>query len=601
MTKKKESKSDSQVVDSTSTSQSTDNPLVSQPTEDLWLITSQQFQKDKIEKAMYNFNVTDKKNIWSTTFTSETGTINTAITPERLDDLALNAQMDMNKIQQINNYVRYMINKNDILGKVYETVEGNVNTNWELTSAKISEDVDEETIIEINGVIKECLENMDIERVIAESLPLCFIEGNYIMYLKKDIKNMDFQVDYYPIGVAEISDYKVGGENKIIININELRARLNKMYKKTNKNTPLFYKDVEEEVKNIYPSEVWKAFLDRSQFAVLDIKNTGVLRINNFGRKYGVSPVFRALKPAIRLENVEIADDKNTSARGKKIIFQKLSSELMKDGAKNLAITWAQAQVTAHEDLITALKAPNVSVFTGLPWTESVTYVEPKIEQTNVNTKSQYRNDIMTSVGISFLNSDSTTTYASSQITIKELSKTLNKITKQLEKIIDKWIKNILIDLKYDLKYAPKFRVGSGALIEEDAKMALASFMFDKMGASYSSVYEILDRDIDTEVMKRKKENEDKLDEVFKPRANAFNSNGNELQNTNTDTTTPVTTPSKTNKTTKTNKGGRPSGIDDKTKTKDLNKTVKDKQRVLEKSDIENETEDIEGDSNEED
>ncbi|MFA6809424.1 MAG: hypothetical protein WCR27_10590, partial [Eubacteriales bacterium] len=287
-----------------------DDTLISEPMEDLWLVTSQKFQQDKIEKAMYNFTTTDKNNLWSTTFTSESGVTNTSITPDRLDTLALNAQMDINKIQQINNYIRYMINKNDILGKVYETVEGNVNTNWELTSAKIEDGIDEKSIDEVNIIIEQCLESMDIERVISESLPLCFIEGNYIMYLKKDIKNMNFQVDYYPVGVAEISDYKVGGEPKILVNINELRARLNKMYKKTNKNTPLFYNSMDEEVKNIYPNEVWTAFSKREQYAVLDIKNTGVMRVNNFGRKYGLSPIFRALKPCIRLENVEISDDK---------------------------------------------------------------------------------------------------------------------------------------------------------------------------------------------------------------------------------------------------------------------------------------------------
>lgn len=537
--------------------------LVSKVDDNTLLVTAEDFQRKKIEKAMLNFSIPEKRNIQSTVFSNEGGLQSSIINIDEIDNLALNPQTDMNKIIKINNYVRYMINKNDILGKVYETVEGNINTDWELNSAKHINEEDKKIVDEVNEIIENFLESLDIERLIAESLPLCYIEGNYIMYLRKDIDNMDFQVDYFPIGVAEISDYKLGGEHKVIIDVNELRNRLNKIYKKNSKNKPLFYKDMDEEIKSTYPKEVYEAYDKKERYAILDIKNSGVLRVNNFGRKYGVSPIFRALKPALRLDNIEEADDKNTNARGKKIIFQKLSPELMKDGAKSLKITWAQAQATAHDDLITALQAPRVSVYTGLPWTESVEYVEPKIEQTNVNIKNQYRNDIMTSVGISFLNTESSS-YSSNQITIKELAKSLNKITAQLEKIVDKWIKNILSELDYDLKYAPKFKILSSALLEDKAKLELATFLFDKMGASFSTVYSVLGRDINTEIIKRKKENEDEIEFVFSPRANAYNSNGNDLTN---------------------EKNTKPSGLDGQ-EVKNIDKTVEDKDRNLQKAQI---------------
>lgn len=537
--------------------------LVSKVDDNTLLVTAEDFQRKKIEKAMLNFTIPEKRNIQSTVFSNEGGLQSSIINIDEIDNLALNPQTDINKIIKINNYVRYMINKNDILGKVYETVEGNINTDWELNSAKHISEEDKKIVDEVNEIIENFLESLDIERLIAESLPLCYIEGNYIMYLRKDIDNMDFQVDYFPIGVAEISDYKLGGEHKVVIDVHELRSRLNKIYKKNSKNKPLFYKDMDEEIKSTYPKEVYEAYDKKERYAILDIKNSGILRVNNFGRKYGVSPIFRALKPALRLDNIEEADDKNTNARGKKIIFQKLSPELMKDGAKSLKITWAQAQATAHDDLITALQAPRVSVYTGLPWTESVEYVEPKIEQTNVNIKNQYRNDIMTSVGISFLNTESSS-YSSNQITIKELAKSLNKITAQLEKIVDKWIKNILSELDYDLKYAPKFKILSSALLEDKAKLELATFLFDKMGASFSTVYSVLGRDINTEIIKRKKENEDEIEFVFSPRANAYNSNGNDLTN---------------------EKNTKPSGLDGQ-EVKNIDKTVEDKDRNLQKAQI---------------
>src|SRR5690606_9273321 len=137
-------------------------------------------------------------------------------------------------------------------------------------------------------------------------------------------------------------------------------------------------------------------------------QNSGLLRVNNLKRKYGLSHIFKSLKPVIRLENIELSEDKNTLVRGKKILFQKLSKELfIESNTQKSKVTWSDALAKAHMDIISALKSGgNLSVFTGTPWTESVSYVEPKIEPTNVSVKNNYRNQILTAVGIQHLNAD---------------------------------------------------------------------------------------------------------------------------------------------------------------------------------------------------
>lgn len=499
--------------------------IVSNIDEDTFLITSQKYEKEEFEKAIYDF--TNKSNFKSTYFNESAGLINFKI--EDIDNLAYNAQTNLQNIIKINNIVRYFVNKNDILGKVYEAIETNVNSDWELIYPNFGED-DKEIYKTVDTLIKNFNNKINLNNLIIESIPMTYLEGNYFTYLRKDIKNNSFQVDYYPLGVCEVSDYTEGGEPYILINVKELEARLRKIYRKNKKNQALFYKDADEEIKETYPPEVYEAYKNKEQFAKLNIENTGLMRVNNLKRKYGLSPIFKSLKPVLRLENIELSDDKNTLVRGKKIIFQKLAKELITNTNTIPNITWSNAQAKAHVDLMAALNQNGVTVFTGLPWTESVSYIESKIEPTNVQVKKQYRDEITTSIGISYLSADKGS-YGAAQISITELMKVINRIGEQLENILYKWYQGLLVDYKIDPSYAPKIKVMDSELLEKELRVSFATFLFDKMGASYRTTFEVLGRDYQTEIMRRKEENEDEADKIFYPRVNAYTVSGNSDEN----------------------------------------------------------------------
>ncbi len=493
---------------------------------DTYLITSQKNAQDALERAMYDYK--NKENFRSTYFNETSSSIKFTI--DDIDSLALNAQADLKKIIQINNIVRFYINKNDILGKVYEAIETNVNPEIQLKYQDFS-DAEKDIVKKVDELIKDFNEKIDIDKLIVDSIPMTYLDGNYIFYLRKDSKKFKYQIDYYPLGVAEIADYNEGGEPYVLINISELTSRLNKIYRKNKKNQPLFYNNVDEEIQATYPSEVYKAYINHEQYAKLNIKNTGVIRISNFKRKYGLSPIFKSLKPVIRLENIELSDDKNTLVRGKKIIFQKIAKELIMSD-KNITINWLEAQSKAHTDLMTSLNASGTSVYTGVPWTEEVTYIEPKLEQTNVQIKNQIRNEIMTSVGISYLSVDKGS-FGAAQISIAELMKLINKISLQLEKILHKFYQGILIDNGIDIKYCPKVKVIDSEKLSAELSMQLASMLYLELNASLKSVYSVLGYDIESEAKQRKEENEAGYDEIFKPRITAFTNSGKGDSNNN--------------------------------------------------------------------
>lgn len=498
--------------------------MIDQLDEDTFLVTSEKFEQKMLLEAVRDYQ--NNTGIRSTYF-NENGLINFKI--DDIDKLALNAQTNLSNVTRINNIVRFFVNKNDILGKVYEAIETNVNSEWTLSFPKYSES-EKETYKEIEELITDFNEKINLNRLITESIPMTYLEGNYPIYLRKDRRG-NYQVDYYPLGVCEVADYTENGEPYLLINITELKNRLQKVYKKNRKNRPLFYADMDTEIKNTYPKEVYRAYKNNEQYAVLNIANTGLLRINNLKRKYGLSPIFKSLKAVIRLENIELSDDKNTLVRGKKIIFQKISKELFTEDKAVSKVTWSSAQAKAHLDLMAALNKQGTSVFTGLPWTEKIEYIEPKLEQTNVQVKNQYRQEIMTAVGIAFLNAGDKA-YGSAKISIEELMKTINKIGEQLERVLEKWYKALLIENGYDTKYCPKIKVIDSEKLSLELSINLARMLYTELNASLQTVYSTLGLDLETEAKLRLEEKDKGYDEIFVPRQTAFTNNGSDSDET---------------------------------------------------------------------
>lgn len=507
---------------------------ISQIDEDTFLATSEKFERKSLEKSIYEYN--NKSNFRSTYFNESNASVQFKI--EDIDTLAFNPQNNLLNSMRINNIIRLFVNKNDILGKVYEAIETNVNPDWQLSYPNYVED-EKETYDLVDSLIKDFNAKINLDSLIVDAIPMAYLEGNYFIYLRKDKSKNNYQVDYYPIGVCEVSDYTEGGEPYILINVKELESRLRKIYKKTNKNKTLFYKDMDEEIKDAYPEEVFTAYKNKEQYAILDIENSGLVRVNNMKRKYGLSPIFKSLKPVVRLENIELSDDKNTLVRGKKIIFQKLSMDLVTKYKEIPNITWSGAQAKAHSDLMAALSGKGVSVYTGTPWVEKVEFVEPKLAQTNVQIKNQYRNEIMSAVGISYLSVDKGT-YGAAKVSISELMKVINKIAKQLENILIKWYKGILVDNNIDVKYCPKIKIIDSEKLSMDVSLQLARALNTELNSSLESVYSVLGLDVKTEAKRRESEKELGYEEIFKPRMTAHTNNG------------------KTN-----DSGGRPSGTGD--------------------------------------
>lgn len=493
--------------------------MVSAPDKDTVIVTASEMEREKwdaqIRAALSAYDPENKQ--YSAYLTESTSS--EELTIERLDELARGLQSNLQNVQTVNSIIRNYINKDDLIGVTYDAIEANVNTEFKCKYKRFPEMRNKTKQVEaVRQLIDDFNDQINIRKILRTAIPMTFAEGNCIMYLRNNDGN--YIVDIYPLGVAEISDYTSNRKPIVLINIQNLKSALQKTMLMTRSRQPLFFKNQDEEVKANYPDEVYAAFKNNETYAKLDVDRTGVVRIGNIGRKYGVSPIMRALKPALMLETFDAADRTNSKARSKKIIAQKLRKELMgpqydRTGYKEMAM--------AHDNLMRAWRQSTVVVTTP-PYVEGIEYVEPKVEMTNIDTVNQYRNREMAALGISFLNTDGTQTVSTASISLDQLMKNINKIAEQLADVIKQWYYVLLADNNIDYQYCPEVSIYASETMSLEIKKSLASFLFSTLNCSYDTAYGLLGYSVEDERDKRERENDTGYDDIFTSRATAYNS-----------------------------------------------------------------------------
>lgn len=488
--------------------------------DDTIIVTSvEELSQKWIQSAMSLYDSTNQK---YSAYLTDGKSPSDKITPEYLDELADGSQNDINKIKIINSIIRKQININDIVGKTVESIETNINT-----EVKLIYDVDatgrnkSKQLTQVKDFIKTFNDAIKIKKLVRNAITTPYCEGTYISYLRHK-NNGGYIVDYYPLGVCELSDYDINGEPVVLFNVQELRSRLQKTYKKNKKNSPIFFNNMEEEVKANYPDEVYEAFKGKEQYAKLDTKYTGVIRVGNMNRKYGVSPIFRALESLSMLETFDNADRVNSKAKAKKIIHQKLRKEVLgqdytKKGFEEMAY--------AHNNFMSAWKQPTV-VVTSPATVESILYVEPTIELTNKDTVNNYRSRVLSTLGIGFLMDSSSQSVSTASISVTQLMRTINRISEQFEDILKKWYKQVLQDNDLPVEFCPNVQVIDSEQLEFELKKDLAELLFCKFNSSYETAFNILGLSVEDEKQKRIKENDENLHEIFFARETAYTSSG---------------------------------------------------------------------------
>lgn len=469
---------------------------------------------------------------------------NASVTYDQLIELAQSPQSDLHATQTIIDLARLYVNLDDIIGLTFESIENNINTRVRY----IYRNVKPAQRKQVKEIIERFNGQINLDALIVQSVSSTWRDGTYIACLRRQELQgkYTYVVDYYPLGVALISDYCIGDQPCVLIDIQELKARLQKHYVKDKKRKPLFFENMDAEIKATYPKEVYQAYIKKERYAKLPVEHSCVMRINNQNRKYGLTPIFRALPSTLMLEGFGKADRATANARSKKIIHQRLHKEIL---GEDFSRSGFSEQAYAHRNLLDAWKQSTVVVTTP-PTVEAIEYVEPKAETTSIDLVSYYRQRSMNTLGITFLASGSTASMSVANISVKQLMRAINKISRQLEVVVRKWYRSVLNDHGIDPEFAPSIKIIDAEMMEAEVRNALVDTLFTKLNCSYETAFELLGYSLEDEKIRREKENQEGIEEIFSPRQTAYTTNG---ENDNTD---PVS-------------GGRPRGTD---------KTKEDKQ-----------------------
>lgn len=448
------------------------------------------------------------------------------ITPELIDELAVGIQSNLRNILQMNRIIRNFIITDDIIGKTQEALEVNVNSEYKLSYNDFSSQRNKNKQLDIaKSTINKFNKQINLRRIIKECIPLVFAEGNYICCLRFDESKTHYTVDHYPLGLAIVSDYTYGGNPIIEIDMNELKSRLQKQYKKNRKNQELYFKNIEDDIKNNYPPEVYTAYMNKESYVRLNTDCAKIVRINNLGRKYGVSPILRALKSALMLKNYENSDYINTKAKAKKIIFQKMRKEAM---GKDYNKTGLQFTIKAHDDLMQAWKNKTV-VYTAIPQVEELKYVEPQINDNNSDKINTYRSKEMTTLGIGFSDSN-VANFSVARISLEQLMKTINCISEQLEDVIQDWYSVLFKNENIDEVFLPQIQILDTEVMDIELKKDLARLIYTTFNGSLETSLGLLGINSNDEKSKRQKENELGYDEIFKARQTSYTATSDNTQ-----------------------------------------------------------------------
>lgn len=504
----------------TSTSQTEDFDVIfSSKKDDTVIVTS---ASNLSERQLIAISAYDPKNTNYSVYLNEGVSPSATLTVEEIDKLLTNTQNDLFKVLKINAYNRKLVNQNDIIGKTVESIDTNINTEIKITYGRAEEGRNKKKQLEqFKSLIEDVNEGIKPKRITRNAVSTSYMEGNWIAYLRHE-KKENYTVDFYPLGVCIITDTLYNGEPIVWMDMNELRKRLQKTYKKTKKKKPLMFANMEEEVKNSYPKEVYEAFIAKEDYAILDPRYTGVIRVNNLNRKYGVSPITRAYKDLAMLDTFADTDRINSKAKGKKIIHQKMRKEVMgQDYGKDFFPELAYA----HQNLMSAWQQPTV-VVTSPPTVEDIKYVEPSVEMTSKDTYNIYRSKALTTLGIQFLMDSGSQSVSTASISVTQLMRTINSITEQLEDIYKKWYRQIAIDNNYPPEYTPDVEVIDSEQLEMALKKELASFCYTTLNASLETCYDLVGLDVKDEAEKRKAEKDKGYDEIFAPRMTAYTNSG---------------------------------------------------------------------------
>jgi len=485
--------------------------------------------QQRIEQAVRAYFAGNER--YASVFEPDTST--STITLSRIDELARNPQNDISKTREIANIVDTYIIKNYLIGLVDTVIRSNLNTRYKVSYNQVPSEKgrnNKKKLETAKKIVEDMLDKIDVKKIIRMSIPATFNHGNYFFYMDYSKDKEKYVIHIFPLTIGRIAPYRIDGEPVLMIDMNELKNRLEHNLPKRKGGKAYFFQKYEEEITKAYPAEIVEAFRRGDQYAILDYRRAGVMRAGedaDGASLYGVSQMFRAMRDVVILDKFANVDDSASNVKAKNILVQILRKDVLgpsgeKKGMSEIAF--------AHGELCRAVKN-KICVYTASPAVEDVKWIEPKSALIDKENVTLYENRVLTTLGIGFLSSGSIGSTISASISLKQLMRQINYISQQLEHILEKFAQVALDEHGIDAEYTPRITVIDSEQLEADMRIELAKTLYSELGVSRQTVFETLNLDIVDETERRQNENEKDLNSVFLPYMTAYTNNGEMEEN----------------------------------------------------------------------
>jgi len=478
----------------------------------------------RIETAVRNYFAGNDR--YASVFEPDTSA--STITLARIDELANNPQNDISKTREIANIVDTYIRKNYLIGMVDTVIRSNLNTNYKVSYNQVPSEKgrnNKKKLENAKKIVEDMLDKIDVKKMIRISIPATFDHGNYFFYMDYSKNQEKYTIHVFPLTVARIAPYRIDGEPVLMIDMDELKSRLEHNLPKKKGGKAYFFQKYEEEITKAYPKEIVDAFRNKDKYAILDYRRAGVMRAGedaDGASLYGVSQMFRALRDVVILDKFAQVDDSASTVKAKNILVQILRKELLGPGGDRQSM---REIAFAHGELTRAVKN-KICVYTASAAVDDVKWIEPKSNLIDKDNVKLYENRVLTTLGIGFLASGNVGSTVSANISLKQLMRQINYISQQLEHILEKYAQVALKEHGIDAEYMPKITVIDSEQLEADIRIDLAKMLYADLSLSRQTVLETLGYDIVDETERRQSENEKNLNEVFQPYMTAYTNNG---------------------------------------------------------------------------
>lgn len=452
-----------------------------------------------------------------------------AVTLARIDELANNPQNDIQKTREIANIVDTYIRKNYLIGMVDTVIRSNLNTNYKVSYNQVPSEKgrnNKKKLENAKKIVEDMLDKIDVKKLIRIAIPATFNHGNYFFYMDYSKDHDKYTIHIFPLSVGRIAPYRIDGEPILMIDMTELKNRLEHNLPKRRGGKAYFFQKYEEEITKAYPKEIVDAFRNKDQYAILDYHRAGVMRAGedaDGASLYGVSQMFRALRDVVILDKFANVDDAASTVKAKNILVQLLRPNLLGPAGDRQSM---REIAFSHGELTRAVKN-KICVYTASAAVEDVKWIEPKSTLIDKENVTLYENRVLTTLGIGFLASGVAGASVSANISLKQLMRQINYISQQLEHILEKYAQVALKEHGIDAEYTPKITVIDSEQLEADMRIELAKLLYADLSLSRQTVMETLGLDIVDETERRQSENEKNLNEVFFPYMTAYTNSSN--------------------------------------------------------------------------